>query len=100
MRLAAAIIVTLLLAPTAVLSAAGVLMIPFLFDAPGTEDQVAMWCLAGAVLSLPPALLAALVAVWIAVPAERSLWWYAALTLPALSGLAFIVAGRSVPGFF
>ena len=78
-----------------------VFITPFLFDDPYSADLTATWAMAGAVLSAPLMCLAAIAGVWIAAfPAGRSRWWYAALALPALSALVFLVAGSLRPGFF
>ena len=100
-RVLAAILLTVLL----LLAAAGSLMmamiVPFLFDAPGTEDQPATWAMALAVLSAPIMCLLAVVGVWFAAfPEGRSRWWYASLALPLLSLFAFWIAGSLRPGFF
>jgi hypothetical protein len=94
------ILLSLLLLPAVLLSVYACIFVPFLFDAPGTEEQAATWIMAGAVLSLPLAFLAALIGVCIAAFSARSPWWYAALTLPFLSLLVFLVAGSFRPGFF
>ena len=100
-RLIAAIVLTLLLLFGAGMSLVLVMMIPFLFDAPGTEDQAATWTMAGAVLSAPVMCLLAIVGAWIAAfPEGRSRWWYASLALPFLSLLVFWIAGSLRPGFF
>ena len=99
MRLAAAVVLSLILVPALLFSFAACITTPFLFDAPGTETQVATYALALSVLSLPVTLIAALAAVWIAVPARRSAWWYAGLLLPVASVAAFIIAGYARPGF-
>jgi len=100
-RVIAAIVLTLLLLFGAATSLVLVMMVPFLFDAPGTEDQAATWTMAGAILSAPLMCLAATISVWIAAfPEGRSRWWYAALLLPVLSALVFRVAGSFRPGFF
>jgi len=100
-RVMAAIFLTALL----VLGAAGSLMlviiVPFLFDAPGTEDQPATWAMAFSILATPIMCLLAIVGVWIAAfPEGRTRWWYAPLALPFLSLLAFWLAGSFRPGFF
>lgn len=99
-RLIASIVLTAVLLLALLASVALVTIVPFLFDAPGTESQAATWIMAGAVLSLPVTIVLALVAVWIARPAGRSNWWYAALALPVLSAVIFWVAGSFRPGFF
>jgi len=100
-RVLAAIILSVLLLGATGVSLLLVTIVPFLFDAPGTESQPATWTMAAAVLSAPLMCLAAIVAVWIAAfPAGRSRWWYAALALPGLSALVFWVAGSLRPGFF
>lgn len=100
-RVAAALVLTLLLSLGVAGSLMMVLVVPFLFDAPGTESQMATWVMVGAVLSAPFTCLAALGGVWIAAfPAGRSPWWYASLALPVLSLLVFWVAGSLRPGFF
>jgi hypothetical protein len=99
-RLIAAIVLTLLLLFGAGTSLVLVMMIPFLFDAPGTEDQAATWTMAGAILSAPLMCLLATICVWIALPERRSKWWYASLALPFLSLLVFWIAGSLRPGFF
>lgn len=100
-RVIAAIILTIPLLFAAGSSLVLVMMVPFLFDAPGTEDQAATRIMAGAVLSAPLMCLAAAVGVWIAAfPEGRSCWWYASLALPFLSGLVFWIAGSFRPGFF
>lgn len=100
-RLIAAIVLTILLLFAAGTSLVLVLIVPFLFDAPGTDEQAATWVMAGAILSAPLMCLAATISVWIAAfPAGRSRWWYAALILPVLSGLVFWIAGSFRPGFF
>lgn len=101
MRVIAAILLTIPLLFAAGCSLLLVMIVPFLFDAPGTEDQAATWTMAGAVLSSPFMCLAAIVGVWIAAfPEGRSRCWYAVLGLPVLSGLVFWVAGSFRPGFF
>lgn len=99
-RLVVSILLSLLLLPAILFSVYACIIVPFLFDAPGTEEQTATWIMAGAVLSLPLAGLAALVGVWVVVFPARSLWWYAALVLPVLSLVVFWVAGSFRPGFF
>lgn len=100
-RVVAAIVLTLLLLCALGASVVLVIIVPFLFDAPGTESQTATWTMAGAVLSAPLMCLAAIAGVWIAAfPAGRSRWWYASLLLPALSAVVFWVAGSCRPGFF
>lgn len=100
-RVVAAIVLTLLLLFAAGSSLVLVTIVPFLFDAPGTEDQAATWTMAGAVLSAPVMCLLAIVGVWVAAfPEGRSRWWYAVLGLPLLSGLVFWIAGSFRPGFF
>ena len=100
-RVIAAIVLTILLLFGAATSLVLVMIVPFLFDAPGTEDQAATWTMAGAVLSAPVMCLLATAGVWIAAfPAGRSRWWYASLALPFLSGLVFWIAGSFRPGFF
>lgn len=100
-RIVAAIVLTALLLPGAAGSLMLVMIVPFLFDAPGTEDQAATWTMAGAVLSAPVMCLLAIVSVWIAAfPEGRSRWWYAAVALPFVSGLVFWIAGSVRPGFF
>ena len=100
-RVIAAIVLTLLLLFGAGTSLVLVMIVPFLFDAPGTEEQTATWTMAGAILSAPLMCLAAAISVWIAAfPEGRSRWWYAALILPVLSGLVFWIAGSFRPGFF
>ena len=100
-RLIAAIVLTLLLLFGAGMSLVLVMMIPFLFDAPGTEDQAATWTMAGAILSAPLMCLLAIVGAWIAAfPEGRSRWWYASVALPFLSLLVFWIAGSLRPGFF
>lgn len=100
-RTVAAIFLSLLLLLCAAASLVTFLFIPFLFDAPGTEDQPAVWAMAGAILSFPLMCLVAIAGLWIAAfPAGRSLWWYASLALPFLSLLAFLVATSYRPGFF
>ena len=100
MRLVVSILLTLCLLPAAFFALYACVMVPFLFDAPGTEDQVATWTMAGAVLSLPFTFLGALVGVWLAVVPGRSGWWYLSLALPVASLLVFWVAGSFRPGFF
>jgi|688.fasta_scaffold1025469_1 hypothetical protein len=96
-----AIILTLLLLCALVGSLPLVVITPFLFDDPYSADLTATWAMAGAVLSAPLMCLAAIAGVWIAAfPAGRNRWWYAALALPALSALVFVVAGSLRPGFF
>lgn len=100
-RVIAAIVLTALL----LLGAAGsfllVTIVPFLFDAPGSEDQPATWAMALAILSAPVMCLLAIVGVWIAAfPQGRTVWWYSVLALPFLSFLAFWIAGSLRPGFF
>ena len=96
-----AIVLTLLLLCALAVSLMLVVITPFLFDDPYSADLTATWALAGAVLSAPLTCLGAIAGVWIAAfPAGRSRWWYAALALPALSALAFWVAGSFRPGFF
>ncbi len=100
-RLIAAIVLTILLLFGAGTSLVLVMIVPFLFDAPGTEEQAATWVMAGAILSAPLMCLATTISVWIAAfPAGRSRWWYAALAFPALSAAAFFIAGSFRPGFF
>ncbi len=100
-RVIAAIVLTLLLLFGAGTSLLLVMIVPFLFDAPGTEEQAATWVIVGAILSAPLMCLAATIGVWIAAfPAGRSRWWYAALILPVLSGLVFWIAGSFRPEFF
>jgi hypothetical protein len=100
-RVIAAIVLTILLLFGAGTSLVLVMIVPFLFDAPGTEEQAATWVMAGAILSAPLMCLAATISVWIAAfPAGRSRWWYAALALPFVSGLVFWIAGSFRPGFF
>lgn len=100
-RVIAAIVLTVLLLLGAATSLVLVTIVPFLFDAPGTEDQAATWIMAGAILSAPLMCLLAIISVWIAAfPEGRSRWWYAPLALPFLSGLVFWVAGSFRPGFF
>ena len=100
-RVLAAIVLTSLLLLGAAGSLALAMIVPFLFDAPGTEGQAATWIMAGAVLSAPLMCLLAIVSVWIAAfPEGRSRWWYAPLALPFLSGLVFWIAGSFRPGFF
>lgn len=100
-RIVAAIVLTALLLLGAAGSLMLVMIVPFLFDAPGTEDQAATWTMAGAVLSAPVMCLLAIVSVWIAAfPEGRSRWWYAAVALPFVSGLVFWIAGSVRPGFF
>lgn len=100
-RVIAAVVLTLLLLFAAGTSLVLVLISPFLFDAPSTEDQAATWIMVGAILSAPFMCLAAIVSVWIAAfPEGRSRWWYASLALPFLSGLVFWIAGSFRPGFF
>ena len=100
-RVIAAIVLTVLLLFGAATSFVLVMIVPFLFDAPGTEEQVATWTMAGAILSAPIMCLLAIASVWIAAfPAGRSKWWYAPLILPFLSLLVFWVAGSFRPGFF
>jgi len=100
-RVIAAIVLTLLLLFGAGMSLVLVTIVPFLFDAPGTEEQAATWTMAGAILSAPLMCLLATISVWIAAfPAGRSKWWYAPLILPFLSLLVFWVAGSLRPGFF
>lgn len=74
--------------------------VPFLFDAPGSEDSKGTWIMACAVLSLPLTILVALGCAWVALPARRSRWWYAGLLAPGLSLVAFIIGGSMRPGFF
>lgn len=100
-RVIAAIVLTVLLLLGAATSLVLVTIVPFLFDAPETEDQAATWIMAGAILSAPLMCLLAIISVWIAAfPEGRSRWWYAPLALPFLSGLVFWVAGSFRPGFF
>jgi hypothetical protein len=100
-RVLAAVVLTLLLLVGIGCSLVLVMIVPFLFDAPGTEDQPATWAMAFAVLSAPVTCLLSIVAVWIAAfPAGRSAWWYAGLVLPFLSLVAFWIAGSFRPGFF
>ena len=100
-RVIAAIVLTILLLFGAGTSLVLVTIVPFLFDAPGTEDQAATWTMAGAILSAPLMCLLSIIGVWIAAfPAGRSKWWYAALALPFVSGLVFWIAGSFRPGFF
>ena len=100
-RVIAAIVLTVLLLFGAATSLVMVMIVPFLFDAPGTEEQAATWTMAGAVLSAPLMCLAAIICAWIAAfPEGRSRWWYAALALPFVSGLVFWIAGSFRPGFF
>jgi hypothetical protein len=100
-RVIAAIVLTLLLLFGAGTSLLLVMIVPFLFDAPGTEEQTATWTMAGAILSAPLMCLAATISVWIAAfPEGRSRCWYAALILPVVSGLVFWIAGSFRPGFF
>ena len=61
-RLIAAIVLTLLLLFGAGTSLVLVIIVPFLFDAPGTEEQAATWVMAGAILSAPLTCLAATIA--------------------------------------
>lgn len=101
MRVIAAILLTVLLLFAAGSSLVLVMMVPFLFDAPGTEEQAATWTMAGAILAAPVMCLAATVCVWVAAfPEGRSRWWYAALALPFVSGLVLWIAGSFRPGFF
>ncbi len=100
MRIALAIILTLVLLAALAGSFVLVLVSPFLFDDPSAAASTATWVMAGAVWSLPVTLLLALAGVWIARPERRSKWWYAALGLPVLSGVVFWVAGSLRPGFF
>ena len=100
-RLLAAIVLTILLLFGAATSILLVMIVPFLFDAPGTEDQTSTWIMAGAVLSAPIMCLLAIASVWIAAfPEGRSRWWYAGLALPGVSLLVFWIAGSFRPGFF
>ncbi|MFM8658278.1 MAG: hypothetical protein ACKOD5_14270 [Chthoniobacterales bacterium] len=100
-RVIAAIVLTVLLLFGAGTSLVLVAMVPFLFDAPGTEDQPATWAMALAVLSAPVMCLLSIIGVWIAAfPEGRSSWWYASLALPLLSFLGFWIAGSLRPGFF
>lgn len=99
-RVWVAIVLTVLLLLALAGSLALVVITPFLFDDPYSADLTATWVMAGAVLSAPPMILLALACVWIALPERRSKWWYAGLALPALSGLAFWIAGSFRPGFF
>ena len=100
-RIISAIVLTILLLFGAGTSLVLVMIVPFLFDAPGTEEQTATCVMAGAILSAPLMCLAATISVWIAAfPEGRSRWWYAALILPVLSGLVFWIAGSFRPGFF
>lgn len=99
-RTAFAILYSLLLLAAGALSLFLITAVPFLFDAPGSEDSRGTWIMAGAILSLPLSILAALACVWIAVPARRSLWWYAGLALPALHVIAFFIGGWMREGFF
>jgi hypothetical protein len=95
------IVLTVVLLVALAGSLALLLITPFLFDDPYSADLSATWVMAGAVLSAPLMCLAAIVGVWMAaLPAGRSRWWYAALALPALSALVFVVAGLLRPGFF
>jgi len=100
MRMALAVLVSVVLGPAVPVAVFAVMMIPFLFDAPGTADRAAMWALAGAVLAMPVCLALAIAGAWVAVRPGRSRWWYAGLLLPAACGLAFYVAGSLQPGFF
>ena len=101
LRVAAAVILTLLLLVGIGCSIVLVTIVPFLFDAPGTEDQAATWAMALAVLSAPVMCLLSIIGVWIAAfPEGRSRWWYASLALPLLSLLGFWIAGSFRPGFF
>jgi len=100
-RVVAAIVLTAILLFGAAISLALVLIVPFLFDAPGTEDQTATWAMAFAILATPIMCLLAIVGVWIAAfPEGRTRWWYASLALPLLSLFAFWLAGSFRPGFF
>lgn len=100
-RVIAAIVLTLPLLFATGCSVILVMMVPFLFDAPGTEEQAATWTMAAAILSAPIMCSLAIASVWIAAfPAGRSKWWYASLALPFVSGLAFWIAGSFRPGFF
>lgn len=100
-RVGAAIFLTLLLLCALAGSLLLVVVAPFLFDDPYSAELTATWVMAGAVLSAPVMCLLAIAGVWFAAfPAGRSRWWYAALALPALSGLVFWIAGSFRPGFF
>jgi len=100
-RLAAAIVLTLLLLCALGGSVVLLIMVPFLFDDPYSADLMATSVMAGAVLAAPVTCLAAIVGVWMAAfPAGRSRWWYASLALPVLSALVFLIAGSFRPGFF
>ncbi|MFM8457998.1 MAG: hypothetical protein ACKOB0_03495 [Chthoniobacterales bacterium] len=100
-RVIASIVLTVLLLFGAGASLVLVTIVPFLFDAPGTEEQPATWAMALAVLSAPVMCLLSLLGVWIAsFPEGRSRWWYASLALPLLSLLGFWIAGSFRPGFF
>ncbi|MGA0112356.1 MAG: hypothetical protein ACO3PN_09665 [Chthoniobacterales bacterium] len=101
LRVAAAMLLTVLLLCALTASLVMLITVPFLFDAPGTESQPATWVMAAALFSAPAMCLAAIAGVWVAAfPAGRSRWWYAALGLPLLSALAFCIAGSFRPGFF
>lgn len=100
-RVLAAILLTALLLFGAAGSLMLVMIVPFLFDDPGTENQSATWTMAIAVLSAPVMCLLSIVGVWVAAfPEGRSRWWYATVALPFVSGLVFWIAGSFRPGFF
>ena len=101
MRIAVAIILTLVLLAALAGSLVLVFVSPFMFDDPSAADSTATWLMAGAMLSAPLMCLAAIIGVWMAAhPAGRSRWWYVSLALPVLSAVVFLIAGSFRPGFF